>query len=611
MNDNINIPDSTITTNLTFRQLVLMNMQQLTNFPYIEKDFDALTDYELLCLVVKYLNDVIANQNEQNDSITRMYNSFLALQDYVNNTKDELENAFNDLNDYVRDYFANLDVQDEINNKLDEMVEDGTFLNLIKDYLPYITPELFNAIGDGETDDTTALQNAIDYCIENNKMLCSKKDKTYLVTDKIEINAPIYIDFNFATIKGNNLDTVLEVSYNEPNELNYSISNLIIDGNKNCDICLNVPECRRTIFEKIKVKNFNQYGFYMGSSNKTVGGSKIVNCQATNIDNLISGPIVLGINTPDLEVDGLDWSNVWGGIEKNDAGGNIFNNIHGFVANNLDTLYPNSYFFKVKASAVCLINNAYPDTQQYGFIVDSESVNTNPRLRINGLQTTMARSLLTEYLNSLYPAYLFYFNNSNQSKRITISNGNCLGSLYNDTNNVVQRFCNTTHYIKMNNVFMVGYEQNLNGVNFTSTAISSSTHYTNAEMKIQTSGDTTFISFKGNYNPSVSGKLGRQFNDSNINEIGRILISNLTSNQELFGKAYYGTLNDQNQLLVKGELVVRVSPVTSEKNSFPSVQSIYVTASPSDYTNNTEICDASNNTNYSIVGSIILPANNM
>ena len=89
MQENVNIQDSNITTNLTFRQLVLMNMQQLTNFPYIEKDFDALTDYELLCLVVKFLNDVIANQNEQNDSITRMYQSFLALQEYINNTSNQ------------------------------------------------------------------------------------------------------------------------------------------------------------------------------------------------------------------------------------------------------------------------------------------------------------------------------------------------------------------------------------------------------------------------------------------------------------------------------------------------------------------------------------------
>ena len=135
MQGNVNIPDSTITSALTFRQLVLMNMQQLTNFPYIEKDFDALTDYELLCLVVKFLNDVIANQNEQNDSITSMYEAFLALQTYVNNTKDTLEDAFNNLDNYVRNYFDNLDVQEEINNKLDSMLEDGTLQTIIEEFL--------------------------------------------------------------------------------------------------------------------------------------------------------------------------------------------------------------------------------------------------------------------------------------------------------------------------------------------------------------------------------------------------------------------------------------------------------------------------------------------
>lgn len=135
MQENINISDSTITTNLSFRQLVLMNMQQLTNFPYIEKDFDALTDYELLSLVVKYLNNVIANQNEQNDSITRMYESFLALQTYVNNTKDTLEDAFNNLDNYVRTFFENLDLKEEVNVKLDQMLEDGVLEQIIEQFL--------------------------------------------------------------------------------------------------------------------------------------------------------------------------------------------------------------------------------------------------------------------------------------------------------------------------------------------------------------------------------------------------------------------------------------------------------------------------------------------
>ena len=146
MQENINIPDSTITTNLSFRQLVLMNMQQLTNFPYIEKDFDALTDYELLSLVVKYLNDVIANQNEQNDSITKMYESFLELQTYVNNTKDTLEDAFNNLDNYVRNYFDNLNVQEEINNKLDQMLEDGVLEQIIEQFLQLTSLICFDTV---------------------------------------------------------------------------------------------------------------------------------------------------------------------------------------------------------------------------------------------------------------------------------------------------------------------------------------------------------------------------------------------------------------------------------------------------------------------------------
>lgn len=106
----------------TFKHICLMHMQQLTNFPYIEKDFDAVTDYQLLCKVVEYLNEVITNNNTQNESITNLYNAFIELKDYIDN------------------YFTNLDVQDEIDNKLNRMAEDGTLTSIIESYiLPYET----------------------------------------------------------------------------------------------------------------------------------------------------------------------------------------------------------------------------------------------------------------------------------------------------------------------------------------------------------------------------------------------------------------------------------------------------------------------------------------
>ena len=100
-----------------FKRLVLMSFQGLTNFPYIEEDFDSLTNYGFLSKVVEYLNQVISNNNEQNDLMTALYNAYVSLQDYVNN------------------YFDNLDVQEEINNKLEQMAQDGSLTLLIKSYI--------------------------------------------------------------------------------------------------------------------------------------------------------------------------------------------------------------------------------------------------------------------------------------------------------------------------------------------------------------------------------------------------------------------------------------------------------------------------------------------
>lgn len=74
---------------------------------------ESLSFYELLNKVVNYLNDVIESQNLTNDNFV------------------ELNNLFTELKDFVDNYFANLDVQDEINSKLDDMVLDGTLDTII------------------------------------------------------------------------------------------------------------------------------------------------------------------------------------------------------------------------------------------------------------------------------------------------------------------------------------------------------------------------------------------------------------------------------------------------------------------------------------------------
>lgn len=102
---------------IKFKRLTPFKRCVLQNFPFIEEDFDALTNYGLLCKVVAYLNKVIASQNE------------------VQGVTEEIVTAFNNLYDYVKNFFDNLDVQEEINNKLDSMVESGTLQEIIGAYL--------------------------------------------------------------------------------------------------------------------------------------------------------------------------------------------------------------------------------------------------------------------------------------------------------------------------------------------------------------------------------------------------------------------------------------------------------------------------------------------
>lgn len=64
----------------------------------------------------------------------------------------ELQSLFIQLKDYVDNYFKNLDVQNEINNKLDEMANDGTLYNIINN-------TLFNNINQNIENLTQQLQN--------------------------------------------------------------------------------------------------------------------------------------------------------------------------------------------------------------------------------------------------------------------------------------------------------------------------------------------------------------------------------------------------------------------------------------------------------------------
>ena len=317
----------------SFKQLVLLNMQQLTNFPYIEKDFDAITDYQLLCKVVEYLNDVIKNQKISNEAVLGLYNAFITLKDYVDN------------------YFTNLDVQDEINNKLDEMAESGQLTDIIAQYLGLagmitfntvtemkqatnlvngskcctlgyhevndsgkgiykirtitnvdvidegsiislndntliaelivfeINPVMFGCYGDNIQDDTINLQKAINYAITNKIPIYSIKNKTYKITDTIIIDGIIELDFKNSEINGNFNDDMIKITvtdtqgYDEDKTKYYVfggyIKNLILNGNNECTKGLYVELNKKMEFNNIEIVNCLT-GLYVASATESV-----------------------------------------------------------------------------------------------------------------------------------------------------------------------------------------------------------------------------------------------------------------------------------------------------------------------------------------------------
>lgn len=110
----------------------------LENFPFIEADFDALTEWQLFCKLGKEINKIINSENTLGAQMENVTNAFIELQNYVNN------------------YLDNLDVQDEINIKLNEMVQDGTLAEIINQNVFNELNTKINNIETQLTDELTA-----------------------------------------------------------------------------------------------------------------------------------------------------------------------------------------------------------------------------------------------------------------------------------------------------------------------------------------------------------------------------------------------------------------------------------------------------------------------
>ena len=162
----------------------------LNNYPFPINDFDSLTQYEMLTKCISAIKKLYENDKT-------------------------LTNRINALYDYVTNYFNNLDVQEEINHKIDEMVEDGTLEEIITSYLQIKGVLSFNNINEMKS-----ATNLIDGSIAKTLGYNSINDGGNALYKIREVTNQDVVD-NGSIIPLNNESLIAELIYEDINPMTF------------------------------------------------------------------------------------------------------------------------------------------------------------------------------------------------------------------------------------------------------------------------------------------------------------------------------------------------------------------------------------------------------
>lgn len=336
----------------------------IQQFPFIAEDFDALTTYELLAKVICYLKE---------------------LQAYTK----ELAEKFNQLVEYVDNFIDNLDIEGILNDIIEAMYEDGRLADLVTNKLnKLIYVNNWGAKGDGETDDTEAIQ----YCIDNAGDGTYIFYGNYIVSNTIQLKGNTYL-FGGArfTWAGDSNKAMFEIKsgtgetkpiirggrINGDNVLDYGVDvnpyHVLIDGLYTVNIRkahIRIGTTGTTASSQTMITNCTLQNVIDASSIKNVGGSDIssaIGIEINHNDNMIVNTNILNMH----EAVRILYS------------GNIFTNCHFTAAftNKGETLKPckavnitteryNTWYFNT-------FNNCYFDNWETMFNVENSNNNTS------------------------------------------------------------------------------------------------------------------------------------------------------------------------------------------------------------------------------------------
>lgn len=473
---------------------------------------DSLTYQELLYKLIAKINEVVESQNQTNENFDELYALFIQLKEYVDN------------------YFKNLDVQEEINNKLDEMAKDGTLDIIINEQIfgklndridkleksggVVVSVKKWGAVGDGVTDDTTAFITCFNEITENNILYIPHGIYVINGTHEFLLKCPII---------GDNATFILVDSYFRYNE-NCSVDGITFNYS---DKITAISFKSATPAKKVVIRNCNFVYLKQTPTNRNTVAVRVLS-EISEIEN--------------IEIIGYEGGVIYSNVVGLDSKYNTINNIFG---KNIETLVDVEGYTNAATATGSLknfdISNIVLENTEEELAGITNTVGCDCLLftfvdnfNIQNITSIRAKERAI-YLNTctngtITNVYNYYSDN------IKIAGQNNVRNSYNiRVSNILTNEC------YLGSIFDVYDANNIFISNF------SSINNVETDSLIRVRGKSREIFFdNGEIYGSYRGIISFEYNDSVINELVNINFNDIVMYNIINGNVDYGIVNTVN-----------------------------------------------------------------
>lgn len=179
----------------------------ISNFPFLEKNFDALTDYELICKIFEYFEDKINSLDEKYSDILDLRTEFEEFKTQINNLIETFET---NINKELEEFETN------INNDVDIKLQQNynQVIQLLSEYQKVFNSELATLRTDLENEiKEIELGNVMAYNPTNGEV--ENVSKVIMdVYDVLRVNAITCTEFDSLELTANGFDEKQITAYN-------------------------------------------------------------------------------------------------------------------------------------------------------------------------------------------------------------------------------------------------------------------------------------------------------------------------------------------------------------------------------------------------------------